>query len=163
MPLESLRVEPTRLEWRRDAYLISTDPSLLDLEVIHGFLTRSTWSTGIPRETVQRALANSFPFGLYQGDRQIGMARVTTDFATFAYLCDVFVLEEFRGRGLSRWLMEAVHAHPDLQGFRRWLLATSTAAALYRKVGWSPVARPEIFMEISVQDIYTRQKPTGTG
>ncbi len=163
MQPELFRVKPSLLEWKREDYLISTDPALLDLDVIHGFLTRSTWSTGIPRETVQRALANSFPFGLYQGGKQIGMARVTTDFATFAYLADVFVLEEYQGRGLSRWLMEAVHAHPELQGFRRWLLATSTAAWLYRKMGWSPVARPEIFMEISVPDIYTRQKPTGTG
>lgn len=163
MQLEPFRVQPTLLEWTREDYLISTNPALLDLDVIHGFLTRSTWSAGIPRETVQRALANSFPFGLYKGGSQIGMARVTTDFATFAYLADVFVLEEHRDRGLSRWLMEAVHAHPDLQGFRRWLLATKTAAWLYRKVGWSPVAQPEIFMEISVPDIYTRQKPPGNG
>jgi GNAT superfamily N-acetyltransferase len=161
MQLEPFRVQPALLEWKREDYLISSNPALLDLEVIHGFLTRSTWAAGIPRETVQRALANSFAFGLYKSGGQIGMARVTTDFATFAYLADVFILEEYRGRGLSRWLMEAVHEHPDLQGFRRWLLATSTAADLYRKVGWSPVARPEIFMEISVQDIYARQKPTG--
>jgi GNAT superfamily N-acetyltransferase len=163
MQLEPFRVQPALLKWEREDYLISTDPALLDLDVIHGFLVRSTWSAGIPRELVRRALANSLAFGLYKGGRQIGMARVTTDFATFAYLADVFILEEFRGRGLSRWLMDAVHAHPDLQGLRRWLLATSTAAGLYRKVGWSPVARPEIFMEISVPDIYTRQKSTGTG
>lgn len=160
MQLEPFRVRPEVREWRREDYLISTDPALLDLDVIHGFLTRSSWAAGIPRELVQRSLANSFAFGLYKAGKQIGMARITTDFATFAYLADVFVLEEFRGRGLSRWLMEAVHAHPDLQGFRRWLLATSTAAWLYTKVGWSPLAKPEIFMEISVPDIYKHQKPT---
>ncbi|PTL76239.1 GNAT family N-acetyltransferase [Vitiosangium sp. GDMCC 1.1324] len=163
MQLEPFRVQPTLLEWKREDYLISTHPALLDLDVIHGYLTRSTWAAGIPRETVQRSLANSFPFGLYKSGSQIGMARVTTDFATFAYLADVFILEEYRGQGLSRWLMEAVHAHPDLQGFRRWMLATSTAAGLYRKVGWSPAARPEIFMEITDPDIYKRPKPTGNG
>lgn len=144
-------------EWRRDEYLVSTDRRRLDIDAIHGFLVTSTWAAGIPRETVVRSIESSLPFGLYKGDRQVGFARVTTDHATFGYLADVYVLEELRGLGLGRWLMEAVMAHPDLQGFRRWLLATSTAPWLYEKLGWTPLKRPEIFMEIFVPDVYTRR------
>src|SRR4249920_3350231 len=102
-----------------DVVEISTDPSRFDLDVIHGYLSRSYWSPGIPRETVERSIAGSLCFGAFDGQRQIGFARVVTDRATFAYLADVFVLEEYRSRGLGRWLVSSVMAHPDLQGRRR--------------------------------------------
>ncbi len=142
-------------EWTRGDLLISTDRRRLDLDVIHGFLVTSTWAAGIPRETVARSIDNALCFGLYKDGRQIGFARVTTDYATFGYLADVFVLDEHRGNGLGRWLTEAVMAHPDLQGFRRWLLATSTAGWLYEKLGWRPLGRPEIFMEVFAPNVYT--------
>lgn len=128
-------------------YQISSDPQRLDLSVIHGYLTRSYWSPGIPREVVERAAMNSLCFGAYLGDEQVAFARLVTDRATFAYLADVFVLEAHRGRGLSQRLMAAVLAHPELQGLRRMLLATRDAHALYAKFGFEPVARPERFME----------------
>jgi GNAT superfamily N-acetyltransferase len=128
----------------------------LDLDVIHGFLTRSYWSPGIPRETVERALQHSLPFGLYLGAAQVGFARVITDFTSFGYLADVFILEEHRGQGLSKWMMEVLFSHPELQGFRRWMLATRDAHGLYQKVGFTPLAAPERFMEKWVPDIYRR-------
>ena len=137
---------------------VSTDASKLDLNVIHGFLTCCYWSEGISRETVSRAIANSLCFGVYEPgadrDRQVGFARVVTDRTSFAYLCDVFVLEEFRGRGLGRMLMAAVLAHPDLQGLRRWTLATRDAHDLYRKFGFTPLAKPDRFMELHRPDVY---------
>src|SRR5262245_12808655 len=117
-------------EWRRDGYVISTDPGRLDLELVHRFLTQSYWSPGIPFETVSRMIDHSLPFGLYDGARQIGFARAITDRATFAYLADVFVLEEFRGRKLGEWLVEVVVSHPELQGLRRWVLLTRDAHSL---------------------------------
>ena len=129
-------------------YLVSTDTGWLDLDVIHSFLSEhSYWAKGIPRDVVARSVANSLCFGVYAlidsgGDhprRQVGFARVTTDRATFAYLADVFVLPEHRGRGLSKRLIETILAHPDLQGLRRWLLATADAQALYQKFGFTPL------------------------
>lgn len=143
-------------EWRQGDYIISTERSRLDLNVIHGFLTRSYWSPGIPRETVERAIQNSMPFGLYLGAAQIGFARVITDFSSFGYLADVFILEEHRGKGLSKWMMETLFSHPELQGFRRWMLATRDAHGLYRQVGFTPLAAPERFMEKWDPDIYRR-------
>ncbi|MFL5355940.1 GNAT family N-acetyltransferase [Archangium sp.] len=143
-------------EWRQGDYILSTDRSRLDLNVIHGFLTRSYWSPGIPRETVERAIQNSMPFGLYLGVAQIGLARVITDFTSFGYLADVFILEEHRGQGLSKWMMETLFSHPELQGFRRWMLATRDAHGLYRQVGFTPLAAPERFMEKWDPDIYRR-------
>ena len=134
--------------WQRGEYEISTDPSRLDLDLIHHFLSTSTyWAPGRSREIVERSIANSFSFGIYKGARQVGFARVITDFATFGYLADVFVLPEFRGQGLSIWLMEVIHAHPSLQGFRRWVLATKDAHELYRKFGFGDLLRPERWME----------------
>ncbi|HEY0095933.1 MAG TPA: GNAT family N-acetyltransferase [Archangium sp.] len=143
-------------EWRHGDYVLSTERSRLDLDVIHGFLTRSYWSPGIPRETVERAIQHSLPFGLYFGASQVGFARVITDFASFGYLADVFVLEEHRGKGLSKWMMQVLFSHPQLQGFRRWMLATRDAHGLYRQVGFTSLAAPERFMEKSVPDIYRR-------
>lgn len=143
-------------EWRRDALRITTDPAALDVELIHAYLTRSYWAAGIPLETVRRSIEHSVNFGLFDGDAQIGFARVVTDRATFAYLADVFVLEPYRGRGLSKWLMEAVIAHPELQGLRRWVLATRDAHGLYARYGFTPLAAPERFMERHDREVYGR-------
>lgn len=135
-------------EWYRDNYLISTDPSLLAIEAVHGFLQRSYWAADRPLETVRRSTEHSLNFGLYRvGDRrQVGFARVVTDFATFAWLCDVFVDEAHRGHGLGVWLMETVVGHPRLQGLRLWLLGTRDAHSLYEKVGFKPLGTPERWM-----------------
>jgi len=126
-------------EWRRGDYLISDDRALLDFDVIHGFLSReSYWARGRDRERVERSVENSLPFGLYRGNgRQVGFARVVTDYATFAWLADVFLVEAERGRGLSKWLVESILSHPELQNLRRWLLATRDAQELYRRYGFT--------------------------
>lgn len=141
-------------EWRRGAYLISTDRERLDLATIHGFLTTSYWAAGIPIETVKRSIEHSLNFGLFQNDQQIGFARVITDYATFAYLSDVFVVEPFRGRGLSKWLMQVIIAHPELQGLRKWVLFTRDAHGLYTQVGYTSLAKPERAMERNFPGIY---------
>jgi len=147
------------IEVHRAPYTISTDPARFDLDAIHAYLTRSYWCTGIPRETVERAVRNSLGFGLYDGSgAQVGFARVITDSATFAYLCDVYILENHRGKGLSKWMMEVVLAHPSVQGLRRFLLATRDAHTLYEKFGFTPIAKPQNFMNIHRPDIYG--KPT---
>ena len=141
---------------QRDGFTVSTDPALLDVHAVHAFLTTSYWAEGIPRETVERALRNSLCFGLYEGRRQVGLARVITDGATFAYLCDVYVLEEHRGRGLAKWLMEVVVGHPDLQGLRRWSLVTRDAEGLYAQYGFTPLASPDRWMERWDPGVYRR-------
>ena len=134
--------------WRRGAYCISTDRARLDVALIHRYLSTSTyWAQGRPLEVVERSIENSLAFGIYEGAQQVGFARVITDYATFAWLADVFVLEAHRGRGLGKWLMEVVVSHPRLQGFRRWLLATKDAHELYRKFGFIDLHRPERWME----------------
>jgi len=134
--------------WRRDEFEISDDRSRLDLNVIHHFLSKeSYWASGRALETVERSIVNSLPFGIYKDGALVGFARVLTDFATFAWIADVFVLNEYRGRGLSKWLMEVIMEHPDLQGFRRWVLATKDAHELYRKFGFNELKRPERWME----------------
>jgi GNAT superfamily N-acetyltransferase len=138
----------------RGEYEISTDPGRLDVTAIHAYLTRSYWACGIPRAVVERSLAHSLSFGLYRGDTQVGFARVVTDRATFAYLADVYVLEEHRGKGLSKWLVESVLHHPDLQGLRRFLLATRDAHGLYARYGFRPLANPARIMEILAPAAY---------
>jgi len=138
---------PQLLETHRDQFTISTDPARLDINAIADMLTRAYWAKGRPRERTERALVNSLVFGVYEGERQIGLARVVSDYAIFAYLCDVFIHEEYRGRGLSKWLMETIHGHPDLQNLRRWALITSDAHGLYQQFGWSLLANPERWME----------------
>ena len=134
--------------WQRGEFLISTDRQHLDREMIHDFLSReSYWAKGRSLEVVNRGIEHSLNFGLYRGPRQIGFARVVTDYATFAWLADVFVLEEFRGQGLGKWLIEVILAHPQLQGFRRWALATKDAHELYRSFGFNELTRPERWME----------------
>jgi GNAT superfamily N-acetyltransferase len=142
--------------WERAPYVISDDPRSVDLSVVHGFLVTSYWARGIPRETVARGISQSLPFSLFLGDRQVGFARVVSDRATFAYLADVFVIEEQRGRGLAAWLVETVLAHPELAGLRRWLLATRDAHGLYRKFGFTDVAEPSTLLTRHDPDIYTR-------
>ncbi len=134
--------------WERGEYLITTDPSRLDVVLIHNFLSNeSYWAVGRSVEVVKRSLDNSLCFGIYRKTEQVGFARVVTDFATFAWLADVFVVSEHRGRGLAKWLVEVILTHPDLQGFRRWVLATKDAHSLYAQFGFIPLHRPERWME----------------
>ena len=146
--------------WRRDGFEIDTALERLDLVAVHDFLAHhSDWAAGIPRDVVARALAGSLNFGLYDGGRQIGLARVISDRATFAYLLDVFVLEAWRGRGLGRWLIATVRSHPDLQGLRRWMLTTRDAGDYYRPFGFRELAHPEWLMEIVDREAYRRRAP----
>lgn len=142
------------MEWKRGACVISTDPARLDRDVIHRFLADSYWARGIPRAVVDRSIDHSLSFGIFEANQQVGFARVITDHATFAYLADVFVLESHRGRGLARWLTEVILSHPDLQGLRRWLLATRDAHALYRKTGFREPEDPSRYMEIVNREVY---------
>lgn len=142
------------MEYRRGEFVISTDRERLILDVIHGFLTNSYWAKNIPREVVARSIEHSLCFGIYEGGTQIGFARVVSDFATVAYLGDVFVLESHRGRGLSKWLMECVMQHPALQNLRRWILLTRDAHGLYSQFGFTPVPAPERYMELHRADVY---------
>jgi len=128
-------------EWTRGEYTISTDPRRLDLDVIHGFLTRSYWAEGRSRERVALSIAHSLPFGLYHASGQVGFARVVTDHVVIAYLADVFVLEPHRGRGLAKWLVETVVGVPELRHMRRWILGTRDAHGLYRRFGFEEPAR----------------------
>lgn len=132
-----------------DEFLISTDSEKLDISAIHDYLSNhSYWAKGIPLKTVEKAIQNSLNFGLYHQNKQIGFARIISDLSTVAYLGDVYLLEGYRGQGLSSRLMDVVMSHPDLQGLRRWILLTSSADWLYEKYGFQKVARPEIYMEL---------------
>jgi GNAT superfamily N-acetyltransferase len=147
-------------EWTRGGYTISTDPDRFDLGAIHAYLTRSYWAAGVPPDVVSRSIAGSLCFGLFdEQGRQAGLARVVTDRATFAYLCDVYVLEDHRGRGLGKWLMEVVLAHEAVQGLRRFALATRDAHELYARFGFEPLAEPARHMEIRRPDIYRAPTP----
>ena len=137
-----------------DEFTVSSDPAAVDLDAVHAFLSSSYWAADMPRELLARAIANSIPFSVLHGTRQVGFARVITDRATFAYLADVYVLEAYRGRGLARRLMDAVMAHPDLQGLRRFSLVTRDAAGLYRRYGFAPLATPARHLEIARPGMY---------
>lgn len=150
-------------EWKQDQLLVSTDPAKLDVDAVHAFLSRAYWCVGIPRATVERALRNSVCFGLYDGNSQVGLARVITDHATFAYLCDVYVLESHRGRGLGKWLIECVMAHTSGLGLRRFNLATRDAHALYAQHGFKPLAHPENHLELHKSDMYKTAVDRGSG
>jgi GNAT superfamily N-acetyltransferase len=153
-------VADTAVVVERGEYTISTEPGRLDLAAMHRFLSTSYWSPGLPMDVLKRAVAGSLCFGLYRGSEQVGFARVITDRATFAYLCDVYVLEAHRGRGLGRWLMEVVTAHPALHGLRRFVLVTRDAHGLYSQFGFRPLARPEGYMEVHRPDVYAQcEKP----
>ena len=138
---------PEYFESQRGGFLISTDPARLDFDAICDFLTRAYWAKGRPREATERAYAHSLVFGLYDGSRQIGVARVLSDTAIFAYLMDVFVHEDYRARGLGKWLLETIFEHPDLKNVRRWMLATSDAHELYARYGFKSPSQPDSWME----------------
>jgi N-acetylglutamate synthase-like GNAT family acetyltransferase len=173
MPLRITEPEAP-VEYVRGEFVISTDRERVNLDVVHDFLTKCYWAKGIPREVVARSIEHSLCFGVYdesprlakdarpfdlaQGKHgapaQVGFARVVSDFATVAYLGDVFVLESHRGRGLSKWLMECIVQHPALRNLRRWILLTRDAHELYSKFGFTPVQVPERFMELHNPDVY---------
>ena len=135
-------------EWRRDEYTISTDRERLNVLLIHHFLSNSAyWAKGRSLGVVKRAIENSLNFGVYKDSEQIGFERVVTDYATFAWLADVFILDDYRGHGLSKWLIEVIVSHQRLQGFRRWVLATKDAHELYRRFGFAELKEPARWME----------------
>lgn len=143
------------MNWEKDEFTISTDRARLQFDVIQQFLAgEAYWAKSRTPEQTRTAIENSLCFGLYAGDSQIGFARVITDHAVFAYIGDVFIIDEFRGRGLSKWLMEIIVTHPDLQGLRRWLLATKDAQGLYKQFGFEDLRFPERWMERPGPDAY---------
>ncbi|MGC4037229.1 MAG: GNAT family N-acetyltransferase [Chitinophagaceae bacterium] len=148
------------MNWQKDGYRISTDQSLIDIAVVHNYLSNdSYWANNIPIDTVKRSITHSLCFGVYDNiGQQVGFARVVSDFATFAYLADVFVLQDHRGKGLSKWLMTIIMNHPDLQGLRRFLLTTKDAHSLYARFGFTPYPQPERMMAINRNDIYQADK-----
>jgi N-acetylglutamate synthase-like GNAT family acetyltransferase len=147
----------TDLTKYKNGFCISTDKNRLDINSIHHFLsTRAYWSLNVPKDRVQLAVQNSLCFGVYQEQKQIGFARIISDLSTVAYLGDVYILEEYRGRGLSKWLIETVMNHPNLQGLRRWILLTSDAHGLYRQFGWTDIADPTKWMELHNKNVYLK-------
>lgn len=146
------------MELRKGTFTISTAKTKLNIPYIHLFLAQSYWAENIPIEIVQKSIDGSVCFGMYDDENQIGFARVITDKATFGYLADVFIDEKYRGHGLSKWLMETIMAHPDLQGFRNWQLGTKDAHGLYEKFGFRPLEYPERMMRKSVPEIYKNNK-----
>ncbi|HZQ71081.1 MAG TPA: GNAT family N-acetyltransferase [Terriglobales bacterium] len=144
-------------EYHRSAFSISTDRTRLDLDVIHSFLTESYWAREIPREVVARSVENSLCFGVYRGEEQVGFARVISDFATYAYIADVFILEPYRGHGLGKWLIGCIVDYPDLRNLRRWSLVTRDAHELYSQFGFHRLKAPERWMELYDPEVYTKQ------
>ena len=140
--------------WRKHGFVVSTDPALLDLDVVHVFLSECYWARGIPKKIVQRSICNSLCFGIYKSKRQVGFARVISDFATYAYVGDVFVVDQYRGQGLGKLVMQCVMQHPALQGLRRWSLLTRDAHGLYSQFGFRLLKSPERHMEIHNPDVY---------
>jgi GNAT superfamily N-acetyltransferase len=148
------------MEWRRGDHVVSDEPARLDRERVRRFLAQeSYWAAGIPAATVDRALDHSLCFGIYAGREQVGFARVVTDRATFAYLCDVFVDADARGAGLGQWLVSCVLQHPELQGLRRVCLMTRDAQGLYERFGFRPMPDPSRYLEIHRQDVYSNPRP----
>ena len=145
-----------KLSLQKNEFYISTDRSKLDIDAIHNFLsTKAYWCLNIPKEKVEISIENSFCFGLYENNKQIGFARIITDYSTIAYLGDVYILEEYRGRGLSKWLMETIMNFPELQGLRRWILLTGDAHELYQKYGWTELADSSKWMELHNKNVYS--------
>lgn len=148
-------VQSQYIEEQRDRFSISTDPHLLDVDFVHQFLREeSYWAKNIPRAVVQKCIDNALCYGVYDGNKQIGFARVITNFSTMAYLSDIFIIESYRGMGLSKWLMEVIMLHPELQGLRRWILLTLDAHELYKKIGFDHLANPEWYMEKVTPNVY---------
>ena len=135
-------------QFEKNGYLISTDKSKLDLEVVHNFLTNSYWAKDISFQDVKKGIENSLAFGVYKQDSQIGFARVITDYSRLAHLADVFILKEYRGLGLAKWLMENIMSHPELPSIKKWTLLTDDAHGLYRQFGFQDLKNPEIYMEL---------------
>ncbi|MVO10944.1 GNAT family N-acetyltransferase [Flavobacterium sp. TP390] len=145
----------TTLTLQKDNFSISTDTAKLDIASIHQFLsTKAYWSLNIPKEKVAQSIQNSLCFGVYDNGKQIGFARIISDYTTIAYLGDVYIFEAYRGKGLSKWLMETIMTHPNLKGLRRWILLTGDAHELYRKFGWSEISDPSKWMEIHNKNCY---------
>ena len=142
------------MEWTKDDFGISTNKDRIDTAYVHRFLSNSYWAENIPLEVVQRSIDGSLCFGIYHHQKQIGFARVITDEATFAYLCDVFIDEAYRGKGLSKWLMETILAYPGLQALRRFMLATRDAHGLYRQFGFSELTFTDRWMHIHWPNVY---------
>ena len=149
-------MDDTPREWTRGDLTITTDRERLDLDAIHDFLVSSYWAAGMPRADLERAIRNSLVFGVYEGAKQVGFARVITDLATYAYLSDVFVIEGHRGRGISKWLMDCIMAHPELQRLRRFALFTRDAQGLYERYGFGPIRGRSTYMERWTPDVYLR-------
>lgn len=143
------------MEIKNGEYLISTDKKKLDVDVIYNFISKSYWGQDLTIEKVRRAIENSLCFGIYINDTQIGFTRVITDFTGFAFIADVFIVENFQGRGLSKWLMKVILDYPELQELRRWLLATKDAHSLYKKFGFKQLENPLQFMELHDSKKYT--------
>ena len=139
---------PQILEAQRDNFIISTDPARLDIDAICDFLKRAYWANTRPRERTERAIQNSLVFGVYDGLKQIGLARVVSDYSIFAYLCDVFIHEDYRAHGLGKWLIQTILEHPDLKDMRRWLLVTNDAHGLYKQFGFTAIEDPERWMQM---------------
>ncbi len=152
-----LQVKTKNMEVSKENYSISTDKNKLDVLLIYNFLTNeSGWSDGISYDTVKVSIENSLNFGLYSEEKQIGYARVISDYSTIAYLGDIFILKDYRKLGLSKWLMETIMGHPNLQNLRRWILLTSTAEWLYEKYGFTKLPKPEIYMEKFDPNVYAK-------
>ncbi|MBB4805470.1 N-acetylglutamate synthase-like GNAT family acetyltransferase [Chryseobacterium defluvii] len=146
----------TDLILHKDQFCISTDKAKLDIDSIHQFLsTQAYWCLNIPKDKVETSIQNSLCFGVYENEKQIGFARIISDFSTIAYLGDVYILEEYRGNGLSKWLMEIIMNHPDLQNLRRWILLTGDAHGLYRQFGWTDIGDPSKWMELHNKNVYS--------
>lgn len=145
-----------KTEWRKDDYLLSMDKSKIDVAAVHRFLSHSYWAENIPLTVVQKSIDNSLCFAVYHNQGLIGFARVISDFATFAYLADVFILPEERGKGLSKWLMEVIMDHPQLSGLRRFTLATRDAHGLYAQFGFTPFDKPDRWMQRHDPEVYKR-------
>jgi len=142
------------MDLTKDRFFISTEKEKFDIDLIHSFLTRSYWAEGISKEIIKRSIEGALCFGVFENDKQIGFARVITDKATFAYLADVFIIKDYRGLGLSKWLMEVIMSHPELQGLRRMMLATRDAHGLYEKFGFTPLNNVDRWMQIHNPEIY---------
>jgi N-acetylglutamate synthase-like GNAT family acetyltransferase len=142
------------MDFTKGGFTISTEKEKMDIDLIHSFLNRTYWAEGISKEIIRRSIEGSLCFGVFENDKQVGFARMVTDKATFAYLADVFIIEEYRGRGLSKWLMEVMMSHPDLQGLRRMILATKDAHGLYKQFGFTPLINVDRWMHILDPDVY---------
>ncbi len=145
------------MDFYKDQFQISTNKNKINIEYVHQFLSHSYWAENIPVAIVKKSIENSMCFGVYENNKQVGFARVVTDHATFGYLADVFIDENYRGKGLSKWLMEIIMGHPELQGFRSWQLATRDAHGLYAQFGFKPLQNPERLMRIVIEDIYKKK------